>query len=617
MPWRARLIAVIGFLRAWWRPLLTSALLCVAVMITSPLAPLDRRISDNLLVRQQLPASSDLLIVEIGPEDMQRFGGAPLSRAALADLIDKLDRAGSRTVLLDLFLAVPFREADDARLESALARFGPGRLALVSGQNARDLPLARFARHATVVDARLTPDIDGWHRRIGLDHPSWGVNPATWLAMGVRDREPVAIDLRINPATFERISMQQALSGPLDLKGRTVMIGVSPLIAPSRAMLPLNRSASRLLVMAAATESVQRGFAAQRDKGMLANAVLALVAVALGFCWALAARNGRQFTIGLVTLGTILASLSFEIARQFAVEIRPTQTLTLFAVMVNITLVQRLRILPLMGSFLKGDISPEELWAWRSWDHSHHAAVLFGVNGQIKRRNGAAEALVEGRDKELARLCVPAWGERAELIELPDADGSIRHFALDWPFEQIQLVILRDVTEAEASQRQLEAQLLSDPLTGQANRLGFDLALVRAGDAGSGFGVLFMDMNGFKAINDAYGHDAGDEVLVITASRIARLLRPGDRLARLGGDEFAIVAPGLDSEDVAAQLGQRIAAAVGQPIRLSCVDALVSVGTAVGWALNPGSDKPIDQLLREADQAMYRNKRAMKHKAAA
>jgi diguanylate cyclase (GGDEF)-like protein len=123
--------------------------------------------------------------------------------------------------------------------------------------------------------------------------------------------------------------------------------------------------------------------------------------------------------------------------------------------------------------------------------------------------------------------------------------------------------------------------------------------------------VLFCDLDGFKAVNDRYGHPAGDVVLRETARRLQTVLRPGDTVGRIGGDEFVAVCPSVPGEAAAAALVARVVEAVGAPVVVG-TDAdgplQVRVGVSVGVALSRGTDD-VDALLARADEAMYRVKR--------
>ena len=171
-----------------------------------------------------------------------------------------------------------------------------------------------------------------------------------------------------------------------------------------------------------------------------------------------------------------------------------------------------------------------------------------------------------------------------------------------------------DVTRerlAEASWRQ-RAQ--TDHLTGLANRTALESVLEAhlAPDVGTGCGVLFCDLDGFKAVNDTYGHAVGDQVLVEVAQRLASSVRTtrGDVVARLGGDEFVVVLPGCGELELRAVV-PRIERAVARPLRLDV--GLVRVGVSIGARVaDPGDD--VGAVLSEADEKMYRAKSARKER---
>jgi diguanylate cyclase (GGDEF)-like protein len=120
--------------------------------------------------------------------------------------------------------------------------------------------------------------------------------------------------------------------------------------------------------------------------------------------------------------------------------------------------------------------------------------------------------------------------------------------------------------------------------------------------------VLFLDLDGFKEINDALGHDAGDRVLVELGRSLRVGVRTGDLVARLGGDEFCVLCEGVEDEQELLDLGQRICDVVAIPMRVHGRD--VQVGTSVGIALDRGGNETIGGLVRNADVALYRAKRA-------
>ncbi len=158
---------------------------------------------------------------------------------------------------------------------------------------------------------------------------------------------------------------------------------------------------------------------------------------------------------------------------------------------------------------------------------------------------------------------------------------------------------------------ELEAMKLSrhDPLTGLPNRRFFlemlrDVLLTTTTDSRSA--VLMLDLDGFKSINDAYGHAVGDLVLIEFAQRISAIMRAGAVLIRVGGDEFAIVIPNVVSLDGPAALARRIVAAVAEPFVINRIST--SVGVGIGIAIAPSDGMDPELLVQRADRALYRAK---------
>lgn len=166
----------------------------------------------------------------------------------------------------------------------------------------------------------------------------------------------------------------------------------------------------------------------------------------------------------------------------------------------------------------------------------------------------------------------------------------------------------RDVTERVRAIEQLRYAAYHDPLTGLPNRaLLFDRlgqALARSSRSGGDVAVLFIDLDGFKQVNDAVGHAGGDAVLHEVGCRLLSSVRPADTVARVGGDEFVIVAEGLSLPDEARALAERVSEAVREPIGGVAHPVRASVGIA--W----GREASVHELLHRADQAVYLAKRS-------
>jgi diguanylate cyclase (GGDEF)-like protein/PAS domain S-box-containing protein len=171
--------------------------------------------------------------------------------------------------------------------------------------------------------------------------------------------------------------------------------------------------------------------------------------------------------------------------------------------------------------------------------------------------------------------------------------------------------VLVDITQRKRAEEQLLHSALHDPLTGLPNRASFhdrvQLALERAhGRADSPFAVIFLDLDRFKLINDGYGHQAGDRLLVEIAHRLRRAVRPGDTVARLGGDEFTVLIPDVGDQDEAVSVAQRIHDALAQPFRVGDEEVFTTASTGIALS-SSRYDRP-DEILRDADIAMYQAK---------
>jgi diguanylate cyclase (GGDEF)-like protein/PAS domain S-box-containing protein len=221
----------------------------------------------------------------------------------------------------------------------------------------------------------------------------------------------------------------------------------------------------------------------------------------------------------------------------------------------------------------------------------------------VLRVFGAASSLavvIDGKNKPFGVLDV-------------HATESHRFTAKDVPFVQAAANVLADAIERHAADQALRYRVLHDSLTGLPNRLSFvdalGDALSKAAVSGSPVGILFLDLDHFKLINDSLGHHAGDALLRAVAPRLRSHLRPGDVVARFGGDEFGILIDRLADEGEAIAIADRVAAAFTQPFSLDGVDHFVSA--SIGVAVSRTTEERTinaELLIRDADAAMYRAK---------
>jgi diguanylate cyclase (GGDEF)-like protein len=199
----------------------------------------------------------------------------------------------------------------------------------------------------------------------------------------------------------------------------------------------------------------------------------------------------------------------------------------------------------------------------------------------------------------------------ADTLEFDELLGAIvvLFLGMVWAIRRMQREH-RETSRRAAVEREMRILAFHDPLTDLPNRRQFDEALKAAlaapPRAGASHGVLLLDLNGFKRINDVFGHPTGDEVLIHIAARLVRAVRNGDLVARLGGDEFAVLATHLTSPETATGLAFRIIEGLRSAITTRSTDHIV--GAAIGIALAPQDGSSPAELLRKADIALYRAK---------
>jgi diguanylate cyclase (GGDEF)-like protein/PAS domain S-box-containing protein len=203
-------------------------------------------------------------------------------------------------------------------------------------------------------------------------------------------------------------------------------------------------------------------------------------------------------------------------------------------------------------------------------------------------------------------------------LELPGLHKDGTRFTLELTVNEIRFEsrrvfvgVVRDITERKRVEAKLIHLAQYDALTGLPNRALFmdrlAGATLRANRTKSALAVLFLDLDGFKKINDTLGHHSGDELLRKFGERLSQSVRKSDTVARLAGDEFTIILEELHEPDADTRaVADKIIAAMHHPFELA--DGSVSVTTSIGMAIHTGALADVDELLRRADDAMYRAK---------
>jgi diguanylate cyclase (GGDEF)-like protein/PAS domain S-box-containing protein len=244
------------------------------------------------------------------------------------------------------------------------------------------------------------------------------------------------------------------------------------------------------------------------------------------------------------------------------------------------------------------------------------AQILGYRPGELNGRK-ADNILVSDSRLPFLRICESAvrQGKAEGELEAQRSDGAslFVEVSVVRPVEHEDRtlhIFLKDIDERKCLERRIAHQAFHDALTNLPNRLLFVDRLChaqsRAKRQGKGVGVLFLDLDNFKIINDSLGHEAGDELLKVIADRLKHALRPEDTIGRIGGDEFTVLLEDLHGIDEAIEVADRIVADFKMPFNLSMGE--VFAGTSIGVAYASAGDYVPEDLLRDADTAMYQAK---------
>lgn len=286
----------------------------------------------------------------------------------------------------------------------------------------------------------------------------------------------------------------------------------------------------------------------------------------------------------------------------------------------------------LLAERLGRDLAASEARARAVTESAAEAILTTDDRGAVETMNPAAETLFGWTAAELVGrglgLILPSlespqgapveWQATERLLNAHRRDGSVLPVDVsiaptDVEDRPLYIVIARDATLRKLHEDQLTHQATHDALTGVANRQLFDELLVRAvfrtDRSMAPAAVLFVDLDGFKDVNDLFGHQAGDRVLAESARRLEATVRPSDVVGRLGGDEFAVLCENLTAPDDAERIAGRIVEALGRPIPVASGVAQISASVGVAVAV---AGEGAASVLSRADRAMYDAKRAGK-----
>jgi diguanylate cyclase (GGDEF)-like protein/PAS domain S-box-containing protein len=278
--------------------------------------------------------------------------------------------------------------------------------------------------------------------------------------------------------------------------------------------------------------------------------------------------------------------------------------------------------------------------------HLADAVMVLDADGRIRYQSPAAERLLGYRPHELSDTDPWFMAHPGDLAGLrrylataretsgprPPFEARLRHRDGSWryveaiatnllahPHVRGLLISCRDITARKLLEEQLAQRAFRDPLTMLANRTTFierlAHALTAVDERRARVAVLFLDLDGFKAVNDSLGHAPGDRLLIAVARRLLSSVRAGTTVARFGGDEFAVLIEHLDRPADALRLADRIIAALRAPFSLDGREVYVSASIGIAHSLTAGDSARPEELMRQADIAMYQAKAAGRARA--
>ncbi|RDD93951.1 EAL domain-containing protein [Acidovorax sp. BoFeN1] len=251
---------------------------------------------------------------------------------------------------------------------------------------------------------------------------------------------------------------------------------------------------------------------------------------------------------------------------------------------------------------LRGAATSDATTSAAHWTTGVAADALAGISAEVARHMEHPATPFDVTWKVMLPQGGARWIRNLGKIIGPGGTGQ--------PTRMLGVAI--DVTPQREQQELLQKLAHYDALTGLPNRVllaqRLQDGMSQARARGTQLGVAYLDLDGFKPINDRLGHGAGDRLLVVVAGRLSRALRPQDCVARLGGDEFVILMPGLNSQTDGERLLGRVMESISSPYTLDT--ERVAVTASIGYTVFPCDDADADTLLRHADQAMYAAKQA-------
>lgn len=439
--------------KRWRSQFIATLFLTLIAIVSQPMGQLDRIWSDLILTSKKSPITQQYLIVNVTTQDTSKLNANILPRHVLAETLTHLQDAGARRIMVDITLSEAFSSKSDPLLINAMKRLGQDRLAISQGSD------PKFTSHATFVDLALLTDSDGWTREVRTAHKNSGYNPARWLAKGELSKKSAKVDLRYNPADIDRVSLTDILENPsLNISGRDVIISTDYILGSSRIQLPLSEFNGRSTAIVLGGQSVVDEYEQAAKTAWYATIGVALLLMSLGVYLASLINKFRFLILITFLMGGISVCLNLGLIKIWGGQAHPIMHFSCFLIGIVVTTFYRLRLVQMIAGFFKGDLSPEEAWAWRSHEDNLSPVILLDSVGKIRRLNSAAYDIKNLLEGDFGQKCFAELRNPTGGLILTDENGFARNFLLEHPNPAVAIMIIRDVTKTARQFDALEAE---------------------------------------------------------------------------------------------------------------------------------------------------------------
>lgn len=593
-------------------------------------------------------ASREVVLVAIDAPSLQAIGKWPWPRSIYADIIKKLTAAGVAEIAFDVdfsahqspendkAFADALKEAEGSVILPAFQQISKNSSGKVTVHETRPLP--KFAENAWLAHVNVAPDPDGVIRHYTFGEvingefiPSLGA-----LTAGAFDpnKQPFYIDFGIDPATIPVVSSIDVLNGTvtgIDLRGKKVIIGGTAIELGDRFLVPYHGIIAGPAIQALAAETILQGRSLHKTSAAVTLFGIFIILLLMVALW-----NRVQIRTQLIVLFSL--AVSIELAATVVQNYTP---LIIDTALWHITIAAYLFAVWLTETNLRGFLARIAQRRFRSIAHALGDGIIcLDSEGNITFYNAGAQTILgyscaDACGKPISKICalkdengspfsllhLPAdlvmapGGHRLELTAT-HKDGS--EFPIDigisaWEDEGgIHYgIILRDITERKRHEKHVLYLAEHDTLTGLANRNRINQEAVFRIEAAraeqSKLAIVLMDLDHFKEVNDAVGHQNGDQMLCKFARCLEELVSEGDLLARLGGDEFLVLMDGPDAAQRANGFANEVQEKInGKPVILDGHQFYMSA--TMGTAIFPKDGNDANELLANADLALYHAK---------